>query len=129
VSDYTNEPNGYDDDELEDDTEPKTTPAPVADKSRPQFYKVVLTHSAHNGRTVFRSVSETRAKQWLENHYPRGSEAHLVAPDGKTFSYERERAGENGADADMWGEFDPSEWQPVEMNVPPGASEWADKEG
>lgn len=96
---------------------------------KPRFYRVVLTHPGLNGRTVFRSVSERRAKTWLENHYPRGSEAHLVTPDGDTHHYEAERAGERGADAEQWQPFDPSTWVPVEQSPPPGQDEWSDTEG
>lgn len=91
--------------------------------------KVVLTHPKLGGQTVFRSISESRARNWLEMHYPRGSEAHLVLPDGTTEHYEAERRGENGADADRWQPFDPESWVPAEQAVPPGDSEWADKEG
>lgn len=96
---------------------------------KPRFFRVVLTHPGLNGRTVFRSVSERRAKEWLQNHYPRGSEAHLVTPDGDTHHYEAERAGERGADAEQWQPFDPSTWIPVEQSAPPGQDEWSDTEG
>lgn len=102
---------------------------PVVKPGKPQFFKVVLTHPNHNNRTVFRSVSETRARKWLQDHYPRGSEAHLVAPDGTIEHFETERRGENGMDADQWQPFDPSTWEPVDQMAPPGESEWADKEG
>lgn len=106
------------------------TAAPEPAKpAKPQFFKVVLTHPIHHSRVVFRSISEKRAVTWLENHFPRGSEAHLVAPDGTIRSYEAERRGENGADAPQWAGFDPSEWLPVDQAPPPGDSEWADKEG
>lgn len=122
----------YQTDETDETVENDNGTAPVAAPSKPngpQFYKVVQTHPSLNGRVAFRSVSEKRARTWLEGHYPRGSEAHLVTPTGETESYERERAGENGTDADMWQPFDPSTWVPVEQNVPPGDSIWADKEG
>jgi hypothetical protein len=111
----------------EDDTD--TGAAVVAVKAKPQFYKVVATHPNLHKRVMFRSISETRARQWLANHYPRGSEAHLIAPDGTTEHYERERAGEHGEDASLWAPFDPESWIPVDQNPPPGDSEWADKEG
>jgi hypothetical protein len=98
--------------------------------SKPVFFKIVATHPALNGRVMFRSVSESRARQWLINHCPRGSEMHLVHTDGSTHSYEAERVGENGADVDRWDpNFDPDEWTPVDQNEPPGDSPWADKEG
>jgi hypothetical protein len=95
----------------------------------PQFYKVILSHPDLNGRVVFRSVSESRARAWVENHFPRGSEAYLEAPDGTMESYEAERQGEHGQDADSWASFDPSEFQPVSQVAPPGDTPWADKEG
>jgi hypothetical protein len=101
-------------------------PAP---SGKSQWFRVVLTHPSLNGRTVFRSVSESRAKGWLENHYPRGSEAHLVTPDGATHHYERERAGERGTDVDQWQPFNPEDWVPAEQQAPPGQDEWSDKEG
>lgn len=97
---------------------------------KPVFWRVVLTHPNHNGRTVFRSVSETRARNWLMGRCPRGSEMHLVAPDGTAHSYEHERVGENGTDAERWDSlFNPDDWIPVDQAPPPGESEWADKEG
>jgi hypothetical protein len=109
------------------------TDAPTASKSTktpgPEFNKVVLTHPSHMGRVVFRSVSEQRARTWLQNHCPRGSEMHLQLANGNTEHYEQERRGENGTDAEQWQSFDPESWVPVEQAVPPGDSEWADKEG
>jgi len=98
-------------------------------KPGPQWTKVVATHPKLMGQVMFRSISESRARTWLENHYPRGSEAHLVLPDGSAESYESERRGENGVDADRWQPFDPESWVPIEQAPPPGDSEWADKEG
>lgn len=94
-----------------------------------QFYKVTLTHPTLMGRVVFRSVSEKRAREFIERRYPRGSEAHLVTPTGDTYSYETERTGPKGTDADAWGPFDPSEWVAPEASVPPGQDEWSDREG
>jgi hypothetical protein len=96
---------------------------------KPDFFRVVATHPNLNGRTFFRSVSEKRARAWLEVHYPRGSEAHLVTPDGDTHHFEAERAGERGADIEQWQPFDPSEWVPTEQAPPPGQDAWSDAEG
>lgn len=98
-------------------------------RTAPQFNKVILTHPKLMGQTVFRSISETRARAWLEAHYPRGSEAYLQLTNGSTEHYEAERRGENGTDADRWQPFDPADWVPAEQQAPPGDSEWADKEG
>lgn len=106
------------------------TAVAVADAPvKPQFFKVVLTHPNLHSKVVFRSISQERAETWLMNHYPRGSEAHLVSPTGDTTHYEAERQGENGMHADKWASFDPDAWLPVDMNPPPGDSVWADKEG
>jgi hypothetical protein len=95
----------------------------------PQFYKVVLTHPSHNKKVVFRSVSQSRAKAFVENHFPRGSEAHLVTPSGDTLHYERERVGEKGQDVETWQPFNPDDWSAPEESVVPGQDSWADKEG
>jgi hypothetical protein len=108
------------------DMDEMTAPT-VSDK--PQFYKVRLTHPSHNRKTVFRSVSPTRAQAFVENRFPRGSEAYLESPDGVTTHYEAERQGENGTDAEKWAPFDPDSWEPVDTQSPPGDSPWADKEG
>lgn len=116
---------------MSDDTVPaKRGSGGTAVASKPEFWRVKATHPMLHGRVMFRSVSENRARQWLMNHCPRGSEMHLEGPDGSTHSYEAERAGENGADADRWdANFDPDSWTPVDQNEPPGDSIWADKEG
>jgi hypothetical protein len=106
-----------------------TTGTDTKTEDKPQWFRVVLTHPSLNKRTVFRSLSESRARTWLENHYPRGSEAHLVKPDGSTEAFEADRTGERGADAEKWGDFDPDSWTPAEQTPPPGQDEWADKEG
>ena len=102
--------------------------ADVAEEA-PQFYKVVLSHPNHNGKVVFRSVSEKRARAFIENRFPRGSEAHLVMPDGSTHHYEAERSGEKGQDTDRWAPFNPEDWRAPEEAVVPGQDAWSDKEG
>jgi hypothetical protein len=96
---------------------------------QPQFHFVRLSHPSAHKRIVFRSVSESRARQFVMNRYPRGSEVYLEKPDGTTESYEHERAGEYGQDADQWQPFDPESYQPPEEVTPPGETAWADKEG
>ena len=105
----------------------KTPAKPAANK--PQFHFVKLTHPNHHGRIVFRSISEQRARNFIQNRYPRGSEAYLELADGTTHHHEAERTGENGTDAEAWAAFDPETWIPPEQAAPPGDSEWADKEG
>lgn len=101
----------------------------VVDDSTPQRYNVRLTHPNHHKKRVFSSVSKNRSETWLAAHYPRGSEAYLEYPDGRTFHYERERRGDKGQDMDFFQEFDPESWVPPEQQAPPGQDQWADQEG
>jgi hypothetical protein len=95
----------------------------------PGWFLVKASHPRENGRVVFRSVSETRARQFVENRYPRGSEVYLETPGGETQSFEFERAGDKGQDAPRWDTFNPADYVPPEQAPPPGDSEWADREG
>jgi hypothetical protein len=90
---------------------------------------VKLTHRNHHDRIVFRSLSETRARGFVERRYPRGSEAYLLLPDGSIESYEAERQGEFGTDIPQWMKFDPASWNPPDQQAPPGETMWSDKEG
>jgi hypothetical protein len=115
---------------MADTPTPVRTPEPVkAKKPENEWWMVKLTHPLHSKRIVFRSMSERRAKAWVEGHYPRGSEAYLESPSGETTHYEAERTGERGGDVEAWLPFDPAEWSPPEQSPPPGQDEWADKEG
>lgn len=92
----------------------------------PARYKVIVSNNMAGDRVLFSSLSETRAKAWLEGHCPRGSHMFLLSPDGSMLSYEAERTGVQGADADAWAEFDRDAYQaptlaPVSQNDP-----WAD---
>lgn len=91
-------------------------------------YTVKLSHPLDHSKTVFSSVSEKRARRFIQNRFPRGSEAYLVLPDGSTESYEAERSGPYGEDADPWAEFDPASYRPPEEAPPPGESAWGDVE-
>jgi hypothetical protein len=111
-------------------TEQPAAPASAAKKpDGPAWFRVRLTDPVHMGQTLFRSVSESRAKAFIERRFPRGSEAYLETPDGDTFSHEYERTGDKGADADRWAPFDPSEWVRPSQSEPPGQDAWADREG
>jgi len=90
---------------------------------------VKLTHPLERKKRVFSSVSESRARRFVENRYPRGEEAYLEAPDGSIESFQAERAGPYGEDMDPWQTFDPEAWLPPEEAQPPGESAWADVEG
>jgi len=112
-------------------TNTKTNPVPT-DKTKtsdPQWFKVISSFAEDRGRVLFRSVSEKRARAWLMNRFPRGSEAHLAMPDGSFESYEAERQGEHGQDAEQWGPFDPESWKPPSQQEPPGQTQWGDVEG
>lgn len=93
------------------------------------WWQVKLSHPNERKRVVFRSVSEKRARAFITNRYPRGEEAYLEGPDGTTESYQQERAGDYGEDADQWAEFDPDNYRPPEEAPPPGESSWQDVEG
>ena len=53
----------------------------VAKSEKPQFHVVKLTHPNHHGRIVFRSIDEGRARKFVQDRYPRGSEAYLEKAD------------------------------------------------
>lgn len=97
-------------------------------ETEPQWYKVVSSFPEDRGRVLFRSVSEKRARAFVQNRFPRGSEAHLALPDGSFESYEAERQGEHGQDTDFWADFDPESWKPPAQQEPPGQSAWGDVE-
>jgi hypothetical protein len=92
-------------------------------------YKVRLSHPRDNKRTVFSSISENRARQFIVNRFPRGEEAYLELPDGSTEAYQHERTGPYGEDMEKWQPFDPEAYQAPEEVLPPGESAWADVEG
>jgi hypothetical protein len=92
----------------------------------PPRYRVVVSNNMAGDRVLFSSVSEKRAKRWVEDHCPRGSHMFLLGPDGSMSSYEAERAGPQGADVEQWSEFDRDAYQaptlaPISSNDP-----WAD---
>ena len=95
----------------------------------PERWTVRLSHPAERRRQVFSSVSESRARRFISNRYPRGEEAYLEGPDGNTYSYQHERTGEHGEDAEQWGDFDPDNYRPPEEQSPPGEASWQDVEG
>jgi hypothetical protein len=108
-----------------------TTPAASSDKASgppTDRFKVKLSHPNERRRTVFSSVSEARARRFVTNRFPRGEEAYLEAPDGTAESYQHERTGPYGEDADQWAPFDPDSYQPPEEAAPPGESAWSDQE-
>lgn len=111
------------------ETSAPTQTAAKKDDGNPGRWRVRLSHPNERKKTVFSTVSEGRARTYITNHYPRGGEAYLEDPDGNTFSYENERQGEHGEDAEKFADFDPDAYQPPEEVSPPGSSAWADVEG
>lgn len=106
------------------DSSSQTPAGPPTDR-----YKVKLSHPLSHAKTVFNSVSERRARSFIQNRFPRGEEAYLAMPDGSFESYQEERAGPYGEDMDKWQPFDPDAYKPPEEQDPPGQSQWADVEG
>jgi hypothetical protein len=98
------------------------------DEDTLQRYTVRLSHPAERKKAVFSSVSLTRARRFVQNRYPRGEEAYLEHPDGTIESYQHERSGPRGEDADQWAPFDPEKYQPPEETAAPGESVWQDVE-
>lgn len=94
--------------------------------AKPQYYTVM--DSLTQNRVHFRSVSEKRARAWVEAHMPRGSDHYLQYPNGETWAYEQERTGERGADLDPWQPFDPSTYVRPEQGGLLAPDEWADAE-
>lgn len=113
-------------------TEPYGATTTVAERpasDSPGRWSVHSTHPVDRKRRLFSSVSERRAKAWVERRCPRGEEMYLRAPTGETFSYVAERQGDNGTDAEQWVSFDPDTWIPPAEQEPPGQSAWGDIEG
>jgi hypothetical protein len=99
--------------------------------AKPDYFRVVTALSAAGGepdRVLFRSVSEKRARGWLETHAPRGGDILLSKPDGTYESYEQERTGDKGADVDQWQAFDPADYTRPEQASEVAPDEWADVE-
>jgi hypothetical protein len=94
----------------------------------PDRFQVRLTHPLERKRVVFSSISEKRARKYVQNRYPRGEEAYIQMPDGSFESYQHEREGPHGEDMDQWAPFDPDKWLPPDEAPAPGESAWADVE-
>jgi hypothetical protein len=132
-----------DDDIYQTDTGvPAPVPAPVVSKRKTErdpnapvraedldWFYVKSSHPSLNKQIRFRTISEKRARAFIMNRYPRGSEAYLEKPDGTYEHYEQERQGDMGADVDLWATFDPNAWIPPDQQAPPGQDAWSDKEG
>jgi hypothetical protein len=94
----------------------------------PPRWKVVVSLKTAGDRVLYSSVSEKRAKKWVEDHCPRGSHFMLVSPDGETSSYEHERltGGPRGEDVEAWQPFDRDAYQAPELNPVNVNDPWAD---
>ena len=94
----------------------------------PARYKVIVSLLTAGDRVLFSSVSQSRAKQWIEDHCPRGSHFFLLAPDGSMSSYEAERAtgGPRGEDLETWQPFDRAAYQAPELAPVNAHDPWAD---
>src|SRR5215831_5530197 len=99
-------------------------PSPPTDR-----WKVRSSFPLDQKKILFNSISEARARRFIANRFPRGEEAYLETPAGKFESYQHERTGPFGEDADQWQPFDPDAWLPPAEQAPPGESAWADVEG
>ena len=105
------------------------TPAKASNSDDdPGRYQVRLSHPQERKKVVFSSISENRARRFIQNRFPRGSEAYLEKPDGTFEHYEGERTGPHGEDADQWADFDPESYVPPEEAAPPGEAAWQDVE-
>ena len=94
-------------------------------KAPPRF-KVIVSNNMAGDRVLFSSVSERRARNYVEQKCPRGSHFFVLSPDGAMHSYEAERTGSQGEDVEQWAEFDRDAYQaptlaPINTNDP-----WAD---
>lgn len=104
-------------------------PADTPQDNGPKWYRVRSSFPEDRKRILFSSVSETRARKFITNRFPRGEEAYLELPDGSFEAYQHERQGEHGTDTDQWAPFDPESWRPPAEQEPPGQSAWGDREG
>jgi hypothetical protein len=100
----------------------------VAKPDTPERFQVRLSHPGERKRVVFSSLSEKRARKFVQNRFPRGEEAYIEMPDGSFESYQAEREGPHGEDMDQWTPFDPESWTPPDETPAPGESAWADVE-
>jgi len=107
----------------------KTDAPEVQDAPAPERFKVVSSHPQDLGRVLFSSISEKRARSFVQNRFPRGEEAHLVLPNGSTESFQQERTGPHGEDMDQWQPFDAKAWRAPAEQAPPGETAWVDVEG
>jgi len=94
----------------------------------PPRYKVVVSLKTAGDRVLFSSVSEKRARKYVENNCPRGSHFFVLNPDGSMWSYEHERltGGPQGEDVEVWQVFDRDAYQAPELAPVNANDPWAD---
>jgi hypothetical protein len=94
----------------------------------PIRYRVIVSLKTAGDRVLFSSVSQKRAKRWIEDHCPRGSHFFLSCPDGSMLAYEHERhsGGPRGEEIDPWQEFDRDAYQQPELAPVSSHDPWAD---
>jgi hypothetical protein len=97
-------------------------------KQGPPRYKVIVSDPTANDRTLFSSVSQNRARTWVEQHVPRGQHVFVLNPDGSMDGYEFERisGGPQGEDVEMWQPFDRDEYSSPELTPVNVHDPWAD---
>lgn len=102
--------------------------AQAARNSGPDRFKVIVSNKMAGDRTLFSSVSEKRARAFVEQRCPRGSHFHVLSPDGSMASYEAERAtgGPQGEDVETWQPFDRDAYQAPDLTPANTNDPWAD---
>jgi hypothetical protein len=111
-------------------TDTTTGPAKKPDSpAGPGYWKVRESTPVANKRTIFRSMSEARARTFLERRCPAGEVLYLESPTGATESYVTSRQDENGQEVPSWQPFVPEDYVPPGEALPPGTAGWPDMEG
>jgi len=75
---------------------------------------------------LFSSVSQKRARAYIERTCPRGSHHFLMNPDGSMESFEFERSGSQGEEVDQWQPFDREAYQAPDLSPVSSNDPWAD---
>jgi hypothetical protein len=102
--------------------------AAKASQGGPPRYKVLVSNATHGDRTLFSSVSQTRARKYVEQRCPRGQHFFVRDPDGNDWSYEHERhtGGPQGEDVEVWQPFDRDAYQAPDLQPVSSNDPWAD---
>jgi hypothetical protein len=91
-------------------------------------YKVIVSNSMAGDRVLYSSVSEKRARKYVEDKCPRGQHFFVLSPDGSMSSYEQERltGGPQGEDVEAWQSFDRDAYQAPDLSPVNSNDPWAD---